>query len=175
MKPSIRLWSYLAKFFLKWEVFLTKFVEKIKTRTLCSITPPQNHAIYELTWKITVQLDRPQTYVVQSSWNVMAHSDTQEEKWRGNWRMEHGVSSITISDAHTSAASSRLNWRLRQFKWTRPLRRTMKSGFLHVCHHISNAVYLVLCYCSNGCTNVPQCYMYIACLVCLHTGNIKNT
>jgi len=26
--------------------------------------PPENHAIYELTWKITVQLDRPQTYVV---------------------------------------------------------------------------------------------------------------
>jgi len=43
-------------------------------------------------------------------------------KWRGNWRMEwvvstlhttseHGVSSITTADAHTSAASSRLNWR----------------------------------------------------------------
>jgi len=41
----------------------------------------------------------------------------------GNWRMqwvastlhttsEHGVSSITTADAHTSAASSRLNWRL---------------------------------------------------------------
>ena len=40
----------------------------------------------------------------------------------GNWRMEwvastlhttseHGVSSITTADAHTSAASSRLNWR----------------------------------------------------------------
>jgi len=42
-------------------------------------------------------------------------------EWRGNWRMEwvastlhtiseHGVSSITTADAHTSAASSRLNW-----------------------------------------------------------------
>ena len=66
---------------------------------------------------------------VHSSWNVMAHSDTQEGKWRGNWRMEwvastlhttseHGVSSITTADAHTSAASSRLNWRHRRFKWT---------------------------------------------------------
>ena len=59
---------------------------------------------------------------VDSSWNVMAHGDAWEGKWRGNWRMEwvastlhttseHGVSSITTADAHTSAASSRLNWR----------------------------------------------------------------
>jgi hypothetical protein len=42
---------------------------------------------------------------------------------------EHGVSSITTADAHTSAASSRLNWRLLRFKWTRPFRRKTKSGF----------------------------------------------
>ena len=46
----------------------------------------------------------------------------RERKWRGNWRIkwvastlhttsEHGVPSITTADAHTSAASSRLNWR----------------------------------------------------------------
>ena len=29
----------------------------------------------------------------------------------------------------TSAASSRLNWRPRRFKWTRPFRRKTKSGF----------------------------------------------
>jgi len=57
---------------------------------------------------------------VEASWNVMAHGDAREGKWRGNWRMErvastlhttseHGVSSITTADAHTSAASSRLN------------------------------------------------------------------
>jgi len=62
---------------------------------------------------------------VDSSWNVMAHSDAREGMWRGNLRMqwvastlhtssEHGVSSITTittADAHTSADSSRLNWR----------------------------------------------------------------
>ena len=59
---------------------------------------------------------------VDCVWNVMAHGDTREGKWRGNWQMEwvastlhttsdHGVSSITTADAHTSAASSRLNWR----------------------------------------------------------------
>jgi len=45
---------------------------------------------------------------------------------------EHGVSSITTNnkaDAHTSAASSRLNWRPRRFKWTRTFRWKTKSGF----------------------------------------------
>jgi len=42
---------------------------------------------------------------------------------------EHGVSSITTADTHTSAASNRLNWRPRRFKWTRPFRRKRKSGF----------------------------------------------
>ena len=60
--------------------------------------------------------------VLDSSWNVTAHGDARERKWRGNWRMEwvastlhttseHGLSSITTADAHTSAASSRLKWR----------------------------------------------------------------
>ena len=53
-------------------------------------------------------------YLLESSWNVMAHGDAREGKWRGNWRMEwvaitlhttseHGVSSTTTADAHTSA------------------------------------------------------------------------
>jgi len=42
---------------------------------------------------------------------------------------ERGVSSITTADAHTSAASNRLNWRPHQFKWTRPFGRKTKSGF----------------------------------------------
>ena len=79
-------------------------------------------------------------WTVDSSWNVMAHGDAWEGTWRGNWRMEcvastlhttseNGVSSIITVDAHTSAASSRLNWRPRRFKWTHPLRRKTKSGF----------------------------------------------
>jgi len=42
---------------------------------------------------------------------------------------EHGVSSITTADAHTSAASSRLIWSPCRFKWTRPFGRKTKSGF----------------------------------------------
>jgi hypothetical protein len=40
-----------------------------------------------------------------------------------------GVSSITTADAHTSAASSQMNWRHRQFKLTCPFRRKTKFGF----------------------------------------------
>ena len=99
--------------------------------------------------------DRPSSgssISVESSWNVMAHGEARQGKWRENWWMqwvaatlhttwEHGVSSITTADAHTSAASSRLNWRpptelngLARFAE----RRNLVS--VRVCHHISNAV-----------------------------------
>jgi len=42
---------------------------------------------------------------------------------------EHGVSSTTTADAHTTAASSRLSWHPRRFKWIRPFRRKTKSAF----------------------------------------------
>jgi len=55
---------------------------------------------------------------VEMWWHTVMHGKGR----RGNWRMdcvagtlhttsEHGLSSITTADAHTSAASSRLNWR----------------------------------------------------------------
>jgi hypothetical protein len=70
----------------------------------------------------------------------MAQGYAREGKWRGNWRMEweastlhttseHGLSSIITADAHTSAASSRLNWSPCRSKWTLPFRRKAKSGF----------------------------------------------
>jgi len=70
----------------------------------------------------------------------MAQGDTRERKWKGNWRMEwvastlhttseHGASSITTADAHTSVASGQMKWRPRRFKWTRPFLRKTNSGF----------------------------------------------
>ena len=99
--------------------------------------PPCTQLLQQRCWRDT------STFIcamVDSSRNVMAHGDAREGKWRGNWRMEwvastlhttseHGVSSIINADAHSSAASSRLNWRPRRFKWTRPFRRKTKSGF----------------------------------------------
>jgi hypothetical protein len=74
---------------------------------------------------------------VEMWWHTVTHGRGSEG---GNWRMEwvastlhttseHGVSSITTTDACTLAASSRLNWRPRQFKWTRLFCQKTKSGF----------------------------------------------
>ena len=37
MKTDVHFWSYLAQFFLEWEMFQTKAVEKIKTHILGSV------------------------------------------------------------------------------------------------------------------------------------------
>jgi len=73
-------------------------------------------------WRVMQYVTQDNAPVVDSSWNVMAHGDAREGKWKENWCMEwvasslhttsgHGISSITTADAHTLAASSRLNWR----------------------------------------------------------------
>ena len=38
MQTDIHFVSYLAQFFLEWEMFQTKVVEKIETHILCSVT-----------------------------------------------------------------------------------------------------------------------------------------
>jgi hypothetical protein len=38
MKTYVHLWLDLTEFFLKWEMFQTKVVAKIKTHILCSLT-----------------------------------------------------------------------------------------------------------------------------------------
>jgi hypothetical protein len=109
--------------------------------SLCSISylSPSCPSV-SLYCSLLIFLSSSSSSTVDSSWNMMAHGDAPEGKWRGIWRMEwvastlhttseHGVSSTTTADAHTSAASSRLNWRPRRFKWTPPFRRKTKSGF----------------------------------------------
>jgi hypothetical protein len=61
MKTNIHL--YLVHFFLEWEMYLTKGVDKIKTNILHSITFSKNHTIYKTMWKLTVQSDRPQMII----------------------------------------------------------------------------------------------------------------
>ena len=59
MKTNIHDWSYLAQFFLEWEMFQTNFVEKYKTHISCPITF-FNGAVYELVWKNIAQSGRSQ-------------------------------------------------------------------------------------------------------------------
>jgi hypothetical protein len=51
IKTNKRFWSYVARFFLEWIIFQTKFVEKIDIHILCSIFFSENHAVYQIMWK----------------------------------------------------------------------------------------------------------------------------
>ena len=80
---------------------------------------------------------------VDSKWNVIAHGDAREGKWRGNRRMErvastllttseHGVYNITTNSKSWCANLGRqytTELTPRRFKWTRPPHRKTKSGF----------------------------------------------
>jgi len=59
IRTNKHLWSFLNQFCLEWVMFHTNVVEKIKTRTVYSKTPPENRAVYEITWKSIFELDRP--------------------------------------------------------------------------------------------------------------------
>ena len=63
MKTNLKVWSYLAYFFLEWEIFQTKAVEKVKTNFMFNnfFPPPfKNHVVYEITWKNIVERGRSQ-------------------------------------------------------------------------------------------------------------------
>jgi hypothetical protein len=73
---------------------------------------------------------------VEVWWHTVMHGRGSEGVTWVEWvartlhtTSEHGVCSITTTDAHTSAPSSQLNWCLRQFKLTRPFRWEKKYGF----------------------------------------------
>jgi hypothetical protein len=52
MKTNIHFRSYLAHFFLEWEMFQMEVVEKIITHfVLNNFFPPVSRAVYEIMWK----------------------------------------------------------------------------------------------------------------------------
>jgi len=64
MKTDIHFFlSFLPHFFLEWEMFQTKFVEKIKTHILCSVIFIRKPLLNERMWKNTVERGRPQMTV----------------------------------------------------------------------------------------------------------------
>jgi hypothetical protein len=82
MKTKIYFWSYLSEFFLEWEMFQTKVVEKIKTQILRSVTlSPPNSFAYEVIWKNILEPDRPQT-IVRTCWINEAISTHSEYVWQ---------------------------------------------------------------------------------------------
>ena len=62
---NVHLCQYLAEFFLEWEIFQTKVVEKIKTYILFNKFVSKNCAMYEIMWKNMVQQGGSQMNIVQ--------------------------------------------------------------------------------------------------------------
>jgi len=48
MHTDVQFLSYLAHFFLEWEMFQTKFVKKIKTHFMFKNSFLENRAVYEI-------------------------------------------------------------------------------------------------------------------------------
>ena len=55
---------------------------------------------------------------VDSSWNVMAHGDAREGKWRGNWRMECVPFTLPRNVVYPALLSLMLTTRLPVVDWT---------------------------------------------------------
>jgi hypothetical protein len=51
MKTNIHLWSYLAQFFLEWEMFQTNVLEKINRDFYVQGRFFEIRAVYEIMWK----------------------------------------------------------------------------------------------------------------------------
>jgi len=75
-------------------------------------------------FKVYGEVNSVRIVTVESSWNVMAHGDVREGKWRWNWQMdwvastlcttlEHGVSSIRVQlKCYDTVTHRRGNWRM---------------------------------------------------------------
>jgi hypothetical protein len=76
MKTNIHFLSCLAHFFIEWEMFQTKAVEKIRTHFLCSITFFfVNRTVYEKMWRNIVESGRSQMTIWRmriACWITMA-------------------------------------------------------------------------------------------------------
>ena len=51
--------QYLAEFFLKWEMFQSNIIDKIKTYLMFHNLFPENRAAYETMWKNIIQPHMP--------------------------------------------------------------------------------------------------------------------
>jgi len=55
---------------------------------------------------------------IDCSWNMMAHGDVREEKWRGNWRMEWVASTLHTTSERGLPSSTMHTPRLPVVDWT---------------------------------------------------------
>jgi len=80
-EANLHFLSYPIRFFfIQWEIFQKKVVEKIKTRILCSIICFENRTFYEIMWKSVVRADRQQIIIWRmpiACWTPKLQTNTQ--------------------------------------------------------------------------------------------------
>jgi hypothetical protein len=67
MKINVHVWLYVFQFFLAWEMFQTKVLQK-NAHFIFSNPLSENRAVYEIMWKNMVEPGRPQMTI----WRVHA-------------------------------------------------------------------------------------------------------
>ena len=76
MKTFTHLWQYLAEFFLEWEMFQIKVVEKVETHILRRV--PFLRAAREIMWKNMVEPERSQMTIRRMRSACLVSNATRE-------------------------------------------------------------------------------------------------
>ena len=113
MKINIHFWSYLAQFFLEWEMFQTKVVEKIKTHILYSVTPFFKKKSFRLwdnvenivqpdrprmtTWRMRISCWIPKTTNTHSEYVMLIAYPLQQRSYEGGSVLHYTSSSFPYS------------------------------------------------------------------------------
>jgi len=112
MKTNILFWSHLAQFFLEWETFQTKFVEKIKTHILPSVPFPRKSCSL---WNHVKKCGTTRQVTDDRQYN-MAHAHFMLDIW--DYRYTLIIFNIYCFSAATMATRTRLTV---TFLHTKPL------------------------------------------------------
>jgi hypothetical protein len=126
---TFRHFLHLQKFFLKWEMFQTKGVEKMKTHILCSMIFSENCTVYEIMSKNVVETERPQMTSQYGANALRAGLPRLYARMRMHTPTRPGT---------------------HMYSWTHA-RASM--------HTQTNTQYLLLFHSNNGFVNAPQCYV----------------
>jgi len=131
------------------------FSPKFQFTNLCfSFRYPESYPRAEQTIKLAFRpASSHSIHLLDSSWNVMAHGNEREGKWRGNWRMEWVATNLHTTSEHCvlsiplvrTPRPPVVDWtdaptdlyRLVRFAE----RRNLVCALLRVCHHISTGLY----------------------------------
>ena len=139
MNTFAYLWQYLAEYFLEWEMFQIKFIEKNQHRHLMpdNFFFSKNRAVYETMSKNMVKPNRPQMTI----WRI---------------RVTCCSSKATRAQAHARARAPTVTHGSPHI-----CTRTQNTrGRIPPSPHVHTQKYVILHFHSNnGFVNVPQCYV----------------